>query len=342
MPPVAFRSSAAFRRWLERHHATATEVVVACAKKGAGVTGVRYPDALDEALCFGWIDGITRRIDDARYAVRFTPRRPRSHWSAVNLKRYAELDAMGRVAPPGRARYEARDPGSQPPLLVREPAFAAVARLHARVQGRCRRVVVLLGPAARLSPHRDLLGDERGEGGDAGAAARDPDPRFGSGTTARDARTGRQARSRGLSPHGAAPAAPVRLAPRPGLRLGCGHERRARHHPRRRPRHAALPADAAALQAGGADRRQVPADRHPDQHLPPRGDPADLRPDAVQLGLAQPAHRADLPDGRRSRAASSRSSRPSRRPRTRTGSRARPTRCGRPRATSRGTRRTTT
>jgi uncharacterized protein YdeI (YjbR/CyaY-like superfamily) len=113
MAPVIFDSPALFRRWLAKHHATEREIVLALAKKGSGLGSLTYRQALDEALCYGWIDGITHRIDSATYAVRFTPRRPRSYWSAVNLKRYAELEAQGRVAAPGRARYEARDPEVQ-------------------------------------------------------------------------------------------------------------------------------------------------------------------------------------------------------------------------------------
>lgn len=113
MPPVTFASSASFRRWLARHHASAGEIVLALAKKDSGLASLTYRQALDEALCYGWIDGIARRIDAATFAVRFTPRRERSYWSAVNLKRYAELDALGRVAPPGRARHAARDAKAQ-------------------------------------------------------------------------------------------------------------------------------------------------------------------------------------------------------------------------------------
>jgi uncharacterized protein YdeI (YjbR/CyaY-like superfamily) len=113
MTPVTFASAAAFRRWLARHHASAGEIVLALAKKGSGLTSLTYRQALDEALCYGWIDGIVRRIDEGTFAVRFTPRRPRSYWSDVNLERYAELEAEGRIAPPGRARYEARDANVQ-------------------------------------------------------------------------------------------------------------------------------------------------------------------------------------------------------------------------------------
>jgi uncharacterized protein YdeI (YjbR/CyaY-like superfamily) len=113
MTAVTFDSPAAFRRWLAAHHATTDAIVLALAKRESGLSSLTYRQALDEALCFGWIDGIARRIDAATYSVRFTPRRARSYWSAVNLKRYAELEAEGRVAAPGRARYEARDPAVQ-------------------------------------------------------------------------------------------------------------------------------------------------------------------------------------------------------------------------------------
>jgi uncharacterized protein YdeI (YjbR/CyaY-like superfamily) len=113
MAPVTFNSPAQFRKWLERNGSTATEVVLALAKKGSGLKTLTYRQALDEALCFGWIDGVTHRIDDRTYSVRFTPRRARSYWSDVNLRRYKELESEGRIAPPGRARYEARDPQAE-------------------------------------------------------------------------------------------------------------------------------------------------------------------------------------------------------------------------------------
>jgi len=113
MAPVTFDSPARFRRWLERNGSTATEIELALAKKGSSLKTLTYRQALDEALCFGWIDGVTHRIDDRAYSVRFTPRRARSYWSDVNLRRYKELDAEGRIAPPGRARYQARDPRAE-------------------------------------------------------------------------------------------------------------------------------------------------------------------------------------------------------------------------------------
>jgi uncharacterized protein YdeI (YjbR/CyaY-like superfamily) len=110
MEPDYFASPAEFRQWLERHHATATEVMVGFYKKGTGQPSLTWPESVDEALCFGWIDGVRRRVDDERYTIRFTPRQPRSVWSAVNLKRAAELKAAGRMTPAGLAAYENRDP----------------------------------------------------------------------------------------------------------------------------------------------------------------------------------------------------------------------------------------
>lgn len=98
------------RRWLEKNHATARELWVGFYKKGSGRASVTYPEALDEALCFGWIDGVRKTVDAASYVQRFTPRRPRSNWSRVNIKRVSELKAAGRLAPPGVAAFAQRDP----------------------------------------------------------------------------------------------------------------------------------------------------------------------------------------------------------------------------------------
>ena len=105
-----FADKAAWRTWLARHHADAAELTLGLYKKGSGKTGITYAEALDEALCFGWIDGLRKAVDAERWTIRFTPRRPSSIWSAVNLKRYAALAEAGRVAPPGRAAYDAREP----------------------------------------------------------------------------------------------------------------------------------------------------------------------------------------------------------------------------------------
>jgi uncharacterized protein YdeI (YjbR/CyaY-like superfamily) len=108
--PRHFSSPAEFRRWLEAHHASATELWVGFYKKDSGRGGLGYKEAVDEALCFGWIDGIKKRVDDASYMHRFTPRTAGSIWSAVNLKRIEELIGIGVVSKAGLATYERRDP----------------------------------------------------------------------------------------------------------------------------------------------------------------------------------------------------------------------------------------
>ena len=108
MAPRFFASGAAFRRWLHGHHASADELLVGFYKKDTGRGGITYPEALDEALCYGWIDGVRRRHDEESYAIRFTPRRKGSIWSAVNTRRVKELTADGRMAAPRVRAFEAR------------------------------------------------------------------------------------------------------------------------------------------------------------------------------------------------------------------------------------------
>lgn len=103
----SFPSPAAFRAWLEAHHGDATELVIRLFKVHAASRGLTYRQALDEALCFGWIDGVRRALDGDSFTQRFTPRRRGSVWSAVNIRRMRELEAEGRVAPPGRAAFAA-------------------------------------------------------------------------------------------------------------------------------------------------------------------------------------------------------------------------------------------
>ncbi len=106
--PVFFETPGEFRAWLAEHHATATELLVGFHKKGSGRPSITWPESVDEALCVGWIDGIRKRLDDDSYTIRFTPRRPRSIWSAVNIRRVKELIELGRMRPEGLAAFEAR------------------------------------------------------------------------------------------------------------------------------------------------------------------------------------------------------------------------------------------
>ena len=99
--PILFRDRAAWRRWLERHHGEVGELWLAYYKKHAGKRSVTYPEALDEALCFGWIDGMVRSIDDERYMQRWTPRKNPKGWSAANLAHVRRLLAEGRMTEAG-------------------------------------------------------------------------------------------------------------------------------------------------------------------------------------------------------------------------------------------------
>ena len=108
--PVFFRTPAIFRKWLKKNHATATELWIGYHKKSSGKGGMFYKEALDEALCFGWIDGVVKSIDTESYMQRFTPRKQNSHWSNANVRRCAELEAAGLIEPAGRAAYGRRTP----------------------------------------------------------------------------------------------------------------------------------------------------------------------------------------------------------------------------------------
>jgi uncharacterized protein YdeI (YjbR/CyaY-like superfamily) len=136
-PSVArsFPGRESFRRWLEKHHDQVSELLLLCRKTGAAGRGVTYRDALDEALCIGWIDGVRRAVDESTFSVRFTPRKPKSAWSAVNIARARELEAEGRMHPAGLAAFRARGKPaysyeSRPRALA--PAYLAKLRAHPR------------------------------------------------------------------------------------------------------------------------------------------------------------------------------------------------------------------
>ena len=109
MKPAFFKSPTDFRDWLDRHHADAGELLVGFYKRESGRGGIAYPEALDAALSFGWIDGVRKRLDAEAYTIRFTPRRPGSAWSAVNIARVRELTSRGLMQPPGLRVFQERD-----------------------------------------------------------------------------------------------------------------------------------------------------------------------------------------------------------------------------------------
>lgn len=106
--PVFFAQPEEFRKWLAEHHRTAPELWVGFYKRDSGLPSITWPESVDAALCFGWIDGIRKSIDQRSYKIRFTPRRHGSIWSAVNMKRFEALRESGLVAPAGLAEFEAR------------------------------------------------------------------------------------------------------------------------------------------------------------------------------------------------------------------------------------------
>jgi uncharacterized protein YdeI (YjbR/CyaY-like superfamily) len=133
LPRLSFASDAQWERWLEQNHLDAPGVWVQIAKKGSGLESVRYPEVLDTAICFGWIDGRRERLDDARFLQRFTPRRPGSRWSKINKQKVAALKQAGRMRPAGlaevrrakadgrwEAAYEGQRVASVPPDLQSE------------------------------------------------------------------------------------------------------------------------------------------------------------------------------------------------------------------------------
>jgi uncharacterized protein YdeI (YjbR/CyaY-like superfamily) len=103
-----FKSPQDFEKWLEKNHAAAQELWVGYYKKDSGKPSITWPESVDEALCFGWIDGIRKSVDDISYKIRFTPRKPKSVWSAVNVKRVEDLQRQGRMRPAGVNAFEAR------------------------------------------------------------------------------------------------------------------------------------------------------------------------------------------------------------------------------------------
>lgn len=110
MEPLFFRAPEEFRAWLREHHDTEREALLGFYRKRSSVAGFTQAQAVDEALCYGWIDGHIKSLDENRYTARFTPRTPTSIWSAVNIRRAEQLIAEGRIEPPGLKTYRERDP----------------------------------------------------------------------------------------------------------------------------------------------------------------------------------------------------------------------------------------
>jgi uncharacterized protein YdeI (YjbR/CyaY-like superfamily) len=108
MNPTFFPSPSDLREWFDEHHTTDQELLVGYYKKSSAMPSITWPESVDEALCYGWIDGIRKSVDDTSYAIRFTPRKPGSIWSSVNIRRAQTLIENGRMQPAGLQAYQAR------------------------------------------------------------------------------------------------------------------------------------------------------------------------------------------------------------------------------------------
>lgn len=118
MTPRFFASAEELRTWFQENHDKACELWVGYYKKGSGIPSIDWPQSVDAALCFGWIDGIRKRHSENSYKIRFTPRRPRSNWSARNVARMQALIAQGLVVPAGLEAFNSRDPAKQAPAAL--------------------------------------------------------------------------------------------------------------------------------------------------------------------------------------------------------------------------------
>ncbi|MBC9913460.1 YdeI/OmpD-associated family protein [Chitinophaga varians] len=107
--PVFFETGAAFRKWLDKNHHKAEELLVGYYKTSSGKKSMSWSESVDEAICYGWIDGVRRSVDEESYTIRFTPRKPKSIWSAINIKKVEDLTREGRMMPAGLAAFSKRE-----------------------------------------------------------------------------------------------------------------------------------------------------------------------------------------------------------------------------------------
>ncbi len=164
--PRFFSGPAAFRAWLEKNHARATELFVGYYKVGTGKPSMTWSESVDQALCFGWIDGVRRSVDRESYCIRFTPRKPTSTWSAINIRKVKELTKQGLMRPAGIAAFEKRKTQKSGIYTLREPAERLSRPVGEAISREQRGVGVLLPTGTVVSPHGRLLGGLGQEGRD--------------------------------------------------------------------------------------------------------------------------------------------------------------------------------
>jgi uncharacterized protein YdeI (YjbR/CyaY-like superfamily) len=133
MQPLYFASPAAFRAWLQEHHAEEQQLLVGFHKKSSGEPSITWPESVDAALCFGWIDGVRKNVDSTRYSIRFTPRRPGSIWSKINIDRVQALIELGLMQPAGLKAFEKRTANRSAIYAYEQRQHPVLAEVHERV-----------------------------------------------------------------------------------------------------------------------------------------------------------------------------------------------------------------
>lgn len=132
MEPTFFATPEKFRAWLAKNHASKVELLVGFHKVESGTPSITWPQSVDEALCFGWIDGVRKRVDEVSYTIRFTPRRATSKWSTVNIRRVAELEKLGRMQAAGRAVFDKRSKAKSSTYSYEQRFSARLEPAHAK------------------------------------------------------------------------------------------------------------------------------------------------------------------------------------------------------------------
>jgi hypothetical protein len=164
-----FNSATEFRGWLESNHATATELWVGFYQKGSGKGGLTYAEGVDEALCYGWIDGLKKRVGEFSYTHRFSPRKTRSNWSRINVQHAERLKRAGRMAAAGLRAYASRLPERSDAYSYENAPKRLAPAYEKKIQSKQSGVELLSEPTTRVPTRRHLVGHVRKEAGDADA-----------------------------------------------------------------------------------------------------------------------------------------------------------------------------
>ena len=172
MEVTFFKSPMELHDWLEENHDKAAELWVGFYKKGSGEQGISYQEALDEALCFGWIDGVRKSLDKTSYTIRFSPRKPGSIWSAVNIKRVGELTELGLMQPPGIKAFGERDEKRSAIYAYEQKAHELDDAYEKQFRENAKAWDNFQSQAPSYRRSANLVGDKREKGRDQAKAAR--------------------------------------------------------------------------------------------------------------------------------------------------------------------------